>query len=281
MWKRFLVINLRVELMSKPEIIYKYQSFNYESLKNLKAQSLYFSSPLKFNDPYDCAIYAGVKELSDIEINSIRDAYTNKEDVPQQVKDQFKSANNRNLRLLLVKIAEGLITNHRDEFLKNRGVTCFSERNDDLLMWSHYGGRYKGFCLAFSTEFEPFNKMKKVEYQVNMPKLDLMPMLINDDYEQIMQLFCIKSDSWSYEKEWRCLHKVAGTLFGYETKSLKAIHFGPDIESENLEIICLILRGQNESVEFWQGTRNSNKFEVNYKKFDYINYLEAKKLGLK
>ena len=125
--------------MSKPEIIYKYQSFNYESLKNLKAQSLYFSSPLKFIDPYDCAIYADVKELSDIEINSIRDAYTTKEDVPQQVKDQFKFANNRNLRLLLFKIAEGLIANHWDEFLKNRGVTCFSERNDDLLMWSHYG----------------------------------------------------------------------------------------------------------------------------------------------
>lgn len=267
--------------MDKPKIIYKYQNFSSESLRNLKSQSLYFSSPLKFNDPYDCAISAGIKELSDNEVNTIRESYIKKKDVPKQVKEEFLSANNHNLRLLLNKIAESFITNYRNEFLKNRGITCFSERNHDLLMWSHYGGRYKGFCLAFSTELEPFNKMKKVEYQIDMPKIDLLPILVNDDYEQIIQLFCIKSDSWSYEKEWRSIHKVAGTLFTYESSALKGIYFGPDIELTSLEIICLILRGQNEGVEFWQGTRSPNKFEVNFTKFDYTSYLEAKKLGLR
>lgn len=268
--------------MTKPKIIYKYQNFNSDTLRNLKAQSLYFSSPIKFNDPYDCAISPGVKELSDSEVNNIREAYIKKADVPQQVKDQFLSANNHNLRLLLNKIAEDFTANHRDEFLKNKGVTCFSEKNDDLLMWSQYGGNYKGFCLAFSTEFEPFiSKMRKVEYRANMPEIDLASVLLEDDYDPFIQLYCIKSSSWSYEKEWRCLHEVAGTLFTYETEALKAVYFGPDIEFTSLEIICLILRGQNENVEFWQGTRSTNKFEVNFTKFDYTSYLEAKKLGLR
>ncbi|PPD17246.1 MAG: hypothetical protein CTY27_04235 [Methylotenera sp.] len=267
--------------MDKPKIIYKYQNFSSESLRNLKAQSLYFSSPLKFNDPYDCAISAGIKDLTDSEVNTVREAYIKKNDVPLQVKEEFASLNNNNLRFLLHKIAEDVITRHRNDFLKNRGVTCFSEKNDDLLMWSHYGGRYRGFCLAFSTEFEPFHKMKQVEYQVDMPKIDLIPILLNDDYEQIIQLFCTKSKSWEYQKEWRCIHNVAGMLFGYESNSLKAIYFGPDIELASLEIICLILRGQNESVELWQGTRSPSKFEVNFKKFDYKSYLKAKKLGLR
>jgi Protein of unknown function (DUF2971) len=268
--------------MSKPKVIYKYQSFNSESLRNLKAQSLYFSSPLKFNDPYDCAISASIKELSDNEINTLRQAYVKKEGVPKHVKEQFLSASNQNLRLLIIKITEEVITNHRDDFLKNRGVTCFSEKNDDLLMWSHYGGKYKGFCLAFSTEFEPFNnKMRKVEYRTNMPEIDIASVLLQNDYDPFVQLSCIKSKSWSYEREWRCLHKVAGTLFTYEPQALKAVYFGPDIEFESLEIICLILKGQNDNVELWQSTRSIDKFEVNFEKFDYTTYLEAKKLGLR
>jgi hypothetical protein len=267
--------------MGEPEIIYKYQNFNSESLRNLKAQSLYFSSPLKFNDPYDCAISATVKELTDDEVNIIRNAYIKKTDVPSKIKKQFVVASNKKLKEMFTKIAEDVVAKHRDDFLKNRGVTCFSERNDDLLMWSHYGGKYKGFCLAFSTEFEPFNKMRKVEYQVDMPKLDLMPILVKDDYEQLIQLFCIKSKSWDYEKEWRSIHQQAGTLFTYEMDALKAVYFGPDIELQSLEIVCLILKGQNDKVEFWQGTRSVDKFEVNFKKFDYTTYLEAKKLGLR
>ncbi len=267
--------------MSTPEIIYKYQNFNSESLQNLKAQSLYFSSPLKFNDPYDCAVSATVKELTDKEINLIRDAYIKKADVPSEIKQQLSIASNEKLKAMFTNIAESVVVNHRDDFLKNRGVTCFSERNDDLLMWSHYGGKYKGFCLAFSTKFEPFNKMKKVEYQVDMPKLDLVPILAEDDYEQLIQLFFIKSKSWNYEKEWRSLHQKAGTLFTYEMDALKAVYFGPDIDPQSLEIICLILKGQNDKVEFWQGTRSVDKFEVNFQKFDYTTYLEAKKLGLR
>lgn len=268
--------------MTKPEIIYKYQSFNSESLRNLKAQSLYFSSPLKFNDPYDCAVSATVKILSDDDVNKIRAAHIQKEDVPLPAKKKFAEIGNQELRDIFTKSAVKIVADDREEFLKNKGVTCFSERNDDLLMWAHYGGKYKGFCLAFSTQFEPFNnKMRKVEYRTNMPEIDLVPVLLDDDYDPFIQLSCIKSESWSYEKEWRCLHKVAGTLFTYETEALKAVYFGPDIEDESLEIICLILRGQNENVEFWQGTRSSNKFEVNFTKFDYTSYLEAKKRGLR
>ena len=36
-----------------PKKLYKYQSFNELSLKNLKDQKIYFNSPLNFNDPYE------------------------------------------------------------------------------------------------------------------------------------------------------------------------------------------------------------------------------------
>ncbi len=39
-----------------------------------------------------------------------------------------------------------------DKFLKNSYVTCFSEANDDFLMWSHYASKHSGVCLEFSLD---------------------------------------------------------------------------------------------------------------------------------
>jgi len=39
-----------------------------------------------------------------------------------------------------------------NKFLKNSYVTCFSETNDDFLMWSHYASKHSGICLEFNLE---------------------------------------------------------------------------------------------------------------------------------
>lgn len=267
--------------MQKPRVVYKYENFTAQSLKNLKAQSVYFGSPLGFNDPYDCAIRAGIKELTDTDIEILRTAHLSRSDLPILAREQVEAYGVRQLRDLFTKLAERLIHEKVDDFLKNKGVTCFSERNDDLLMWSHYGGRYKGFCLEFSTDYAPFDKIKKVEYTPVIPKIDLMPVLLHDEFDQFINLFCTKSQSWSYEQEWRCLHMKAGTLFGYEAAALRGVYFGPDIDDESLEIICLILAGQNPDVKLWQGSRSTDEFKVNFANFTYTSYADAKQLGLR
>lgn len=37
-----------------------------------------------------------------------------------------------------------------DKFLANSSVTCFSETNDDFLMWAHYASKHTGICMEFS-----------------------------------------------------------------------------------------------------------------------------------
>lgn len=41
-----------------------------------------------------------------------------------------------------------------EKFLKNSYVACFSETNDDFLMWSHYSSKHAGVCLEFTLEKE-------------------------------------------------------------------------------------------------------------------------------
>lgn len=38
------------------------------------------------------------------------------------------------------------------KFLENSYTTCFSETNNDFLMWSHYASKHSGICLEFTLE---------------------------------------------------------------------------------------------------------------------------------
>ena len=148
-----------------------------------------------------------------------------------------------------------------NQFLKERGVTCFSEQNDNLLMWGHYGGRYKGICLEFSTKFEPFLKIQKVNYAKSLPAFDLSPLLL-EKIDVPIELFCTKSEDWAYEKEWRIIHAKVGTEYRYPTEMSTRVYFGPDIDEKSLENVYLMIRRQNEFVKFYRGQLSKTEYKV-------------------
>lgn len=266
--------------MNPPASLYKYEAFSTQSLLNLKSQIIYFGSPLKFNDPYDCALTPNLLVPTDAEVESIREAHLRKPDLPARTRREFETFDVPELRETLMRVARACLRQAVEEFLAKRGVACFSERNEDLVMWSHYGGHYKGFCLEFDTSSEPFQKVSQVMYPPKLPALSISTMLDRDLRSVLELLFCTKSEAWAYEKEWRAIHKVAGTQFGYPSEALTGIYFGPDIDRQFLEIICLILAGQNESVKLWRGTRSTTEFRVLFEPFTYTSHLEATRRGL-
>lgn len=268
-------------MVDKPTIVYKYDSFNVQSLINLKAQSLHFGSPKNFNDPYDCAIKATVRDPSADEVELVRQSYLNHPSLSTIAKEQFKAMPFDELKQVLINGAKGGIADIRERIMSSKGITCFSERNDDLLMWSHYGGQYKGFCLAFNTSKEPFSKLRRVRYRDVIPQIDIVDCMVNKNYEKLLDdLYCTKSSFWSYEKEWRAIHSEAGTMFTYEADALRAIYFGPYIERHALEIVCLIIQGQNPDVQFFAGKRSEKEFKVEFESFTYTSYAEAKRKGM-
>lgn len=267
--------------LSLPQKLYKYQAFTAQALESLKAQKIYFGPPSKFNDPYDCAFSPHIKSLTIEEVQSIRDKYLSEPGLPPERRLDFQNIKIEQLREHFMNAGRRTFEQHRSHFSTSRGVTCFSEANDNLLMWSHYGDRYQGFCLEFDTREAGFDKVMPVSYSDELPTFDLYPMLRDDYCEDVMRLYTTKALPWAYEKEWRAIHETAGTQFGYPPEALSGVFFGPDISEERVEIICLILRGQNENVKFYHGRRSAAKFKVDFKEFSYMSYLEAKNLGLR
>lgn len=267
--------------MRKLKKLYKYESFSPQNLRNLKDQVIYFSSPKQFNDPYDCQLKANIQAPSDEEIEKIRKKYSESADVPERAKKSFLESSNNELKDTIYSSAKKIIKDNCFQFIETNGVTCFSESNEDLLMWAHYGGNYTGFCLEFSTQNEPFSAANVVTYVEELPVVESGKIFLNDNYDDVFNLFCTKSESWSYEKEWRIMHKNAGTPYTYKTTDLSAIYFGPEIDSASLDIICLILKGQHNKIKYFKGKRSETEFKVEFEEFTYSSHLEAKERGLK
>lgn len=181
---------------------------------------------------------------------------------------------------MLMSIGQNVVEQAVAEFRSKRGVSCFAEVPDNLLMWSHYSDHHKGFCLEFRTDLDPFPKAFKVKYSARMPAFDLEPMLCSKDFDQVLDLFCTKSIDWQYEREWRCIHNEVGTAYTYETEALTGVYFGPEAAFSSIEIIALILAGQNTQVKFWRGQRSKSDFTVDFEQVTYTPHLEAKRLGL-
>lgn len=266
--------------MSIPEKLYKYETVSVQSLLNLKSQTVYFAPPSGFNDPYDCAIKAQLQEPTDEELDELKSIYLTKswsDHILKKLSDTPVSE----LKPMLMRAAREANETVIDTFIENRGVSCFSEVCDELLMWAHYADKYSGFCLEFDTNNDLFAKAKKVIYVEDIPKLNVLSVYGKGRRSDVLKQFCTKSKSWEYEREWRCIHNDAGTAYTYPVEALTGVYFGPNINPEMIEIICLILQGQNKHVRFWKGERSETTFKVEFKEFFYTTYLQAKKLGLR
>lgn len=266
--------------MPIPPKLYKYEAFTTQALENLKNHSVYFASPRAFNDPYDCACFPSVKEPTDAEIHQIRQHYLQDEELTDKLRQQFQRLDVAGMRVILLRQGQNLLDNAVRDFLSKRGVACYSERNDSLLMWGHYGGRFKGFCLEFRSDHEPLTKARQVKYAHEMPQVDLVPLLCGHETDEILDIYCTKALDWHYEKEWRCIHDQAGTLYTYSAEALTGVFIGPDAAFASFEILALIVMNQNPTVQLWQGKRSMSEFSIVFEPVTYTPHLEAKRRGL-
>ena len=263
-----------------PSHIYKYESVTTRSLQNLKNQVIYFGSPLNFNDPYDCALAPSIRVPNDDEIERIRSAELRSKTLPEEGKEIIRRRSATELRLMYLRIGQDAVNGAIRDFLKKNGVSCFSERNDSLLMWAHYGGHSKGLCLQFDTNFDPFRNLRQVKYTQEMPEIDLLPIICDRNFDQILDLYCTKALDWAYEQEWRGIHREVGIAYTYKSQALTSVYFGPEIPFELFEIVCLILAGQNEQVKLWRGMRSKSDFSVDFESVQYTSHVDAKRQGL-
>lgn len=265
-----------------PPRLYKYEPPTSQTLQNLKSQTIYFGSPRNFNDGFDCAMQPEIADLSDEDVELMRTEMLSDGRWPPEFRGRLAVTPAGMLRQDLMRVGRRAMENQKDDFLDRCGVTCFSEINDNVLMWAHYSGKSQGVCLEFDSRFDPLTKAVKVRYEPKFPSINFARDLdIASGVQGILRLYSTKSKDWAYEREWRAIHSEKNTKFGYEAQALTGVYFGPDASRESIEITCLVLLGQNRSVKFYRGKRSETEFRIVFEEFTYTSHLAAKKAGLK
>lgn len=107
-------------------------------------------------------------------------------------------------------------------------ITCFSERNDSILMRSHYGDKHKGICFELKNNEELYKNVSYTykKYELNFTKLykgylysvykKCEHVFNPEKYKRIiMKAFLTKQKDWNYEKEIRCILFKGDELKGF------------------------------------------------------------------
>jgi hypothetical protein len=262
-----------------PPRLYKYQPFNPQTLANLKQASIWFSAPVAFNDPFDCALpVVDSARLTDADFQRALAYVLERREMSPELKAQMcpDGIPTPKFRETIIKSVTEIFAERRKIQLEQRGVACFSAKPLDIMMWSHYADGHRGFCLEFTAAIEPFSKARQVRYHEDFPYVNPVSLLVEDstdgDNELLVAMVLTKAPCWQYEEEWRLMHMEASKLYTYDYSALTGIYFGAAMPFVHKEILSLVLRGApTQSHEVLRDEKGFGLVSrpVTYTPFDY------------
>lgn len=195
-------------------MLYKYADINDNfTLNNLINNQLGFNRIENFNDPFDTTPVPVInREVIIKYINS-------QQNISDGEKKEMCLMPEKKLKNIFLE------TIRRPNFTSDKGITCFSKTNDNILMWSHYSNKHKGICLGFDINEKNLNKfidtdknitnnifnsntvykLFTIKYSNNRPILNLFNTNPIELSMQIENMLISKSNIWEYEKEYRLI----------------------------------------------------------------------------
>lgn len=220
------------------QTLYKYRGYTAYALEMLINRELFFASPEKLNDPYDCRM-------------NIRDSLRAAMDLAE--KDQNKQIQERLSRLRKIDH----VYEKMDRHLASVGVFSLSRIPTHILLWSHYAANHTGFCVGFrlpdslTTHENPHHLVgaSDVGYSAGNPFIEYFREIAaapavpewNEFWVTLLSMgMCVKAESWEYEQEVRILRENPGSV-PFSPSDLTEIIFGLNMASRNRETIRRIL----------------------------------------
>lgn len=180
-------------------------------------------------------------------------------------------------------------------------MSCLTESNDNLLMWSHYADSNRGICIEYDLKL-----LMETQYSKHLSYLypvlygnrryvakDYLELIQNTkelregikesiivdtyDYYNVLPLFLTKSLDWSYEREWRIVY-TKKDLYDLNDQELyssniyfpcvNAVYLGYRIEPEvrrSIEEACERLsRREKREIKVYQVGLERDCYRLNF-----------------
>jgi hypothetical protein len=222
--------------------LFKYTDhFGVDIIRNLQ---LKVTPPNELNDPFEFSPYL-VGKITDEFVQALMtetspiELYEKMKKSGVQKMPQFEKFA-ESLKELIPQVAKDtvpffqswtdeIISNVLNEASNQIGLVCFSEEENNILLWSHYTDGHKGMLIEFESSHEYFTKHSKfqnVTYSEQRVPFD--PTWPEDslNFKQINQkIIYTKNSHWSYEKEWRSKFPLTLDWCQQKTVDQKILYF--------------------------------------------------------
>lgn len=285
--------------MAHPEHFFKYVEPETAKII-LKNQTLRWSAPSRFNDPFDVqfdlhvqydrakiveealdemwAIYAEKKQF--VVANALGAVLKMLSLRPNVIsRDEFVGHLRLGLEGSLKKLEETLPSLHSTlrKHLSPIQLLCLSQTHDNLLMWSHYAQKHAGVVLRLSCpgdENSPLLMAREVQYRKEMPLLfdhsRLLKYLTGQatlNAETMMDAALLtKADDWAYEQEWRVVYHgrepVAFSDDNFAPRQFTAVYFGCRITEQDQKEIESLALAANPNIEMFNARKSDREFAL-------------------
>ena len=240
--------------------LYKYRSMASVGLEEHFCQGkIYLNDATRFNDPFECRP-ALTFHQSPLKRKML---------LREMTKHRFPNADKRTMKKLM-KGKGYLLTDPvalaraYGGFVSTVGIYCLSEKNDDLLMWSHYSDSHRGLCLQFdaSADRTIFWEAFKVIYQEDYPVVNIMDMGKGEEFRKAL---LTKSAHWTYEQERRVLRMEQEGGPGYYQFSpelLTGVIFGALMTAEDKKTVTHWIKAYPTRISIHQAALNGSKYQL-------------------
>lgn len=238
----------QVELNLRPQFLYQYRSINNFLFDSIDNNQLFLCNPFEFNDPFECR-FAEIR-VTTAHLNSfIR--FLKEEGLFEKYLSNLNSSINPRVQIL----------HNFFESIKTMGISCFTTKADNALMWSHYANKHTGVCLEFDTleDINLFKDLYKVKYRNKRPAYNYLKSPL-----EIYDFFSKKSRIWEYENEYRVIKQQMG-LHQFEKASLKRVIFGCNITTRSRNKVLKRLIGKGYDCKPFITSTSSTSYAINIK----------------
>lgn len=286
---------------------YKYSPANI-AIETLKSREVWYSSPLAFNDPFDFQsglhFDFNLDSLHHNVLMRIGELASGQEEPPVKENDawgkivlaarehypthgfplerwkQLTEPSFRELLEVIKKTKSDYQRNWREKLVPGIRVFCVTEDRDNLLMWAHYARNHTGVVFEYWSLPEEDNALsvaRKIRYVKTPPSFFTQSEWIDsfvgrgelDEKSLYKRYAYIKSDHWSYEREWRVWYPLSDTTKKYDkvpirTNELKGLYLGCCIDTEEKNEILKLLKSNFPDARAYQAHKKESSYELIY-----------------
>lgn len=247
---------------SNPEFLFKYRSHDCYSESWILNEELFFASPASFNDPFDSKVMytmEGTIEQKKRYMSEILQAQ--KPEIRKR--EKWKIINNA----LKEQKLERDYDNHVKRIQKRideYGIVSFSQKPDDLLMFSYYAKDHTGYCLKYRRSKENVLSItREINYEPSYPKFSIFDYSLSKVGALGDKVLFTKAKCWEHEDEWRIsVASYANRVMKSPHLILEGIILGCNMAPEKRAEIIALNNRRKQPAEMLQARKKKFEFAL-------------------